>query len=222
MKSLLFTLRATTILLISQNVQNFINRKDLSLPEKQAALAQLLGTDDELLKGYQFLKSQLTIDDCDSEAVNLYIQENNKLIERHADSNGEVIVTPAVLHAPSYENGNVYLPIDELKKLRADIRESTNYIRQKSKELDEILTEDPIENDESTISNIEAIGPKFENISGIMKGNAAIGCISDSDAQPLLVRSKLGLYAICIIGLINNRENGLSFDTHYDNIYQKE
>ena len=47
---------------------------------------------------------------------------------------------------------------------------------------------------------------KFENISNTMKGNAAIGCISDSDAQPLLVRSKLGLYAICIIGLINNRE----------------
>ena len=47
---------------------------------------------------------------------------------------------------------------------------------------------------------------KFENISGKMKGTAAIGCISDSDAQPLLVRSKLGLYAICIIGLINNRE----------------
>lgn len=47
---------------------------------------------------------------------------------------------------------------------------------------------------------------KFENISNIMKGKAAIGCISDSDAQPLLVRSKLGLYAICIIGLINNKE----------------
>lgn len=47
---------------------------------------------------------------------------------------------------------------------------------------------------------------KFENITNTMKGNAAIGCISDSDAQPLLVRSKLGLYAICIIGLINNRE----------------
>ena len=47
---------------------------------------------------------------------------------------------------------------------------------------------------------------KFENISATMKGTAAIGCISDSDAQPLLVRSRLGLYAICIIGLINNRE----------------
>ena len=47
---------------------------------------------------------------------------------------------------------------------------------------------------------------KFENISNQMKGKSAIGCISDSDAQPLLVRSKLGLYAICIIGLINNKE----------------
>ena len=47
---------------------------------------------------------------------------------------------------------------------------------------------------------------KFENISNKMQGKSAIGCISDSDAQPLLVRSKLGLYAICIIGLINNKE----------------
>ena len=47
---------------------------------------------------------------------------------------------------------------------------------------------------------------KFENISNKMHGKAAIGSISDSDAQPLLVRSKLGLYAICIIGLINNKE----------------
>lgn len=47
---------------------------------------------------------------------------------------------------------------------------------------------------------------KFENISNTMTGTAAIGCISDSDAQPLLMRSKLGLYAICIIGLINNKE----------------
>lgn len=58
------------------------------------------------------------------------------------------------------------------------------------------------------IHNIEnsPFRTKFENISSKMKGTASIGCISDSDAQPLLVRSKLGLYAICIIGLINNRE----------------
>ena len=47
---------------------------------------------------------------------------------------------------------------------------------------------------------------KFENIFSEMKGRSAIGCISDTDPQPLLIRSKLGTYAICIIGIINNAE----------------
>ncbi len=47
---------------------------------------------------------------------------------------------------------------------------------------------------------------KFEHIFDEMKGNSAIGCISDWDPQPLLIRSKLGTYAICIIGLVNNAD----------------
>lgn len=47
---------------------------------------------------------------------------------------------------------------------------------------------------------------KFENIFDEMKGRSAIGCISDTDPQPLLIRSKLGTYAICIVGIINNAE----------------
>ncbi len=45
---------------------------------------------------------------------------------------------------------------------------------------------------------------KFADIFDDMKGTAAIGCISDFDPQPLLIRSKFGSYAICVIGLINN------------------
>ncbi len=45
---------------------------------------------------------------------------------------------------------------------------------------------------------------KFENILNQMSGNSAIGCISDTDAQPLLMCSNLGTYAICTIGIINN------------------
>ncbi len=37
-------------------------------------------------------------------------------------------------------------------------------------------------------------------------GCVGIGCISDSDPQPLLVRSHLGLYAITTVGQINNAE----------------
>lgn len=47
---------------------------------------------------------------------------------------------------------------------------------------------------------------KFEGILDEMKGTAAIGCISDTDPQPILIRSRLGVYAICTIGIINNAE----------------
>lgn len=47
---------------------------------------------------------------------------------------------------------------------------------------------------------------KFEKDLDTMVGNLCIGCISDSDPQPILVRSKFGLYAICTIGVINNAD----------------
>lgn len=47
---------------------------------------------------------------------------------------------------------------------------------------------------------------KFEDIFDEMEGSSAIGCINDSEPQPLLIRSNLGTYAICIIGVINNAD----------------
>ncbi|MBR4545743.1 MAG: amidophosphoribosyltransferase [Oscillibacter sp.] len=48
-------------------------------------------------------------------------------------------------------------------------------------------------------TKFEADLPKFCGTSGI-------GCISDTDPQPLLVRSHLGFYAISTVGRINNAE----------------
>ena len=47
---------------------------------------------------------------------------------------------------------------------------------------------------------------KFENIFVEMKGNTVVGCISDYDPQPLMIRSKLGTFAMCVVGNINNYE----------------
>ena len=47
---------------------------------------------------------------------------------------------------------------------------------------------------------------KFENIFEEMKGNTVVGCISDYDPQPLMIRSKLGTFAMCVVGNINNYE----------------
>ncbi|MBO5852404.1 MAG: amidophosphoribosyltransferase [Clostridia bacterium] len=51
---------------------------------------------------------------------------------------------------------------------------------------------------------------KFEHIFEEAKGTAAIGCISDYDPQPLLVRSRHGICAICFVGAINNAEELIS------------
>ena len=58
------------------------------------------------------------------------------------------------------------------------------------------------------IHNIEnsPFRTKFEHVFDEMKGTSAIGCISDSDPQPLLIRSNIGTFAICTIGIINNSE----------------
>lgn len=58
------------------------------------------------------------------------------------------------------------------------------------------------------IHNIEnsPFRTKFEKIFEEMSGTSAIGCISDTDPQPMLIRSRLGTYAICTIGIINNAE----------------
>ena len=47
---------------------------------------------------------------------------------------------------------------------------------------------------------------KFDKVFDEMKGTSAIGCISDTDPQPLLIRSNLGNFAICFVGIINNSE----------------
>ena len=58
------------------------------------------------------------------------------------------------------------------------------------------------------IHNIEntPFRTKFEHDLADFHGNSGIGCISDTDPQPLLVRSHLGLYAITTVGLIRNAE----------------
>ena len=58
------------------------------------------------------------------------------------------------------------------------------------------------------IHNIEnaPFRTKFEHIFDEMVGTAAIGCISDSDPQPMLIRSRIGTYALCTVGIINNSD----------------
>ena len=47
---------------------------------------------------------------------------------------------------------------------------------------------------------------KFTQDAEEMKGNLGLGCISDSEPQPLMMRSHLGNFAIITVGRINNMD----------------
>ncbi len=71
------------------------------------------------------------------------------------------------------------------------------------------------------IHNIEntPFRTKFGHIFDEMKGTCGIGCISDDNPQPLLLRSALGVYAMCAIGIINNKEELIEKYLSAENTY---
>ncbi len=59
-----------------------------------------------------------------------------------------------------------------------------------------------------SIHNIEntPFRTKFDKELDELSGNIGIGCISDSDPQPLIINCRLGSYAITTVGKINNED----------------
>ena len=129
---------------LTDECQSYIDSTDISLPEKKATLAQLLGEDDDLLIGYMFNKKQLVIDDCSREVLDFFVDANNKLFRMKEQENASdtlseqanQIAESAVLSTASDEE--IVMPstiLDELKDIKVSMRESSNYIRLKSGEL---------------------------------------------------------------------------------------
>lgn len=135
---------------LTEVFQSFLDNDDLSLPEKKAALAQLLGEDDEILTGYTFNKNQLVIDDCAKDVLDLFIDLNNKLVALYpttSDEEKEIteekkrkeIAEYATLSGLTKKNvQRASAVIAELKTIKRDMRDATNYIRQKSENLYDI------------------------------------------------------------------------------------
>ena len=65
---------------------------------------------------------------------------------------------------------------------------------------------------DKAIHNIEnaPFRTKFAKESSTMRGTMGIGCISDFEAQPILIRSHHGTYAITTVGRINNADKLVS------------
>ncbi|NDV58125.1 C1 family peptidase [Bacteroides sp. 519] len=115
---------------MSDDLQSFITDTELTLPEKKATLATLLGMDDPLLTGYAFNQSQLVIDDLDMEAAGIFIDANNAL--RNTELPERAVLS---------ESEDVHLPLKEIKNIREELRQSTTFIREKEEQLEKIKSQ---------------------------------------------------------------------------------
>ena len=140
--------------------QSFVDDDNLSLPEKKATLAQLLGEDDDLLTGYMFNKRQLVIDDCAREVLDLFVQLNNNLAALYPTTSTEetddatekteresIAEYAALSGSAKTSVSSASAIIDDVKAIKVRMRESSNYIRHKSEELEgvEVLIKDNTE-----------------------------------------------------------------------------
>ena len=150
---------------VSIDLTSYILAPQYSLPEKQGILAMVLGYDDALLKGNLFTDKQLTVDNLDEEVANYFIEANNACVRKEPAEDSDEKNT--IIYGPlgdlcADEEGIVSLPIEKLQKLRNEIRQSTNYIREKSKELDGIDT---------MTQNFENSGKRLTEKGFVLDGN---------------------------------------------------
>lgn len=125
---------------------SFVNERTLTLPEKQATLAQILGLDDELFNKELFNKNQPIIDDCMASAMSFFIDEDNQNVIKLKDDNGNPIVDEN--DNPIYVNGELtnsnqsgghnVLRLNDIRRIRSKIKSKMSYIRDKSQELEDI------------------------------------------------------------------------------------
>lgn len=132
---------------LEEAITGHINDEDLTLPEKSALMAQILLKDEDMLSGYLYNKNQPAFLDLFREPVNFFIEHYNSSVEFEKDMDGNVIkdeetcspvIKDQILPGPQNEEGYIYAPFDLLKKLRLDIQQCSEFIRQRSEELQQL------------------------------------------------------------------------------------
>jgi len=128
---------------LGNRLQSFFTDQSYSLPEKRAALASLIGEDDELFVGQIYNQNVPTFDDCESEPVDYFVQLNNHLMT----GGDKELETYACIKNEADRTGKVHLNLKEIKNLKNKIRHSTQTIRDlksKMKKISDSVKKDEI------------------------------------------------------------------------------
>ena len=114
---------------LATDYEAFITDDKISIPAKRAIFSALLGEDDDLFDNTIFTEAPLWLDDIDTEALKVYIDANNALLNTENHKNEAAL---------SKDESPVNSPLSEIRKLRTEIIRTTGYIRKLEKEVGQL------------------------------------------------------------------------------------
>ena len=135
-----------------EEVDEYILENNLDIPQKRAFLAVLLGLDDASLVNSIFNEKELIIQDLEREAIQIFIDSNNTLLERE-DSKSSALLSLFIDR--SDPEAPVYYPLDHIKNNRISIKHCVSTIRELEKNEDKLKVQlaNQIESEKCLIKN---------------------------------------------------------------------
>lgn len=121
-----------------------LTKPELSLPEKEAVLAMILGRDNESLRGMQYAHEGMLLDDACNNPIDLYVEAFNRCCPESGvlPLRGDYEALKKMVwndekgkFEESKENERALNPISEIKRLKQDIINTTSFMREKQDEL---------------------------------------------------------------------------------------
>jgi len=132
---------------LPQVLQEYIKDTNLTLPERKCILALILGLDDEQFTNDLFNDRQLYLDDIIGEPLQLFVDEDNRHIEKFKDEDGVEHAIHLALSRPEDYNLDIYVPLNSIRTVKKQMLSSSKYIRELQKDLDSLEQEKQDEHD---------------------------------------------------------------------------
>lgn len=157
---------------LKQEILSLLTNQTLTLPEKEAVLALILGRDNERLRGMQYDHTGALLDDACEEPINLYVDAFNNHFEKShlIPVRGDFKALKKYVKNPetnkreeSPENAKALNPLPEIKRLKQEIMNDTSYIRNCYDELA------ALEKSQESQKDAEEIKKKWQKPAGNLK-----------------------------------------------------
>lgn len=128
---------------LKRDILTLLTNDTLSLPEKEAVLAMILGRDNENIRGMQYEHEGTLLDDACEQPIELYVEAFNRCcpestllpVRGNYEALKIYVFNPITLeYEESEENKKAFNPLPDIKRLKQNIINSTAFIRDKQDE----------------------------------------------------------------------------------------